>query len=417
MLASKHQDSVYIRNRHGEALMPCSPAKARHLLKQGKATVIRARPFTLKLRHGSSGYRQEIVAGMDTGSKTIGVAAIGNGRVLYQAEVKLRDDITGKMEQRACYRRTRRSRKTRYRPARWNNRASRRKAGRLAPSIRSKVDSHLRERTFIESILPITRWKVELASFDIHKITNPDLSGTGYQNGPLKDYYNTKAYVLHRDGYRCQSKQKGIKHSKELHVHHILFRSQNGSDAPTNLITLCKTCHDDLHAGKFQIKGKRSRTKAPTETGIIKGAIANSGWTFEATFGYQTKFKREQHQNLPKSHANDAIAICCEDGAIVTPHSTLWKKRHVAAGDYRQTKGAHSQIRIPTGKLFDLRKFDLIQTEQGSGFVKGKRSTGYFALSDIDDKPVHASAKVLNCQRLAARSTTLIQGQRLLPAL
>ena len=96
-------------------------------------------------------------------------------KVLYQSEVYLREDVSGKMQQRAMYRRTRRSRKTRYRPARWNNRANSRRDGRLAPSIRSKLESHFREKKFVESILPVTKWKVELASFDIHKITNPDV--------------------------------------------------------------------------------------------------------------------------------------------------------------------------------------------------------------------------------------------------
>ena len=131
---------VYILNHHGKPLMPCSQVKARILLKLGKAKVVRRDPFTIKLLFGSSGYRQEVVAGMDTGSKTVGAAAVANGQVVYQAEVGLRDDVTGRMKQRAMYRRTRRGRKTRYRPARWSNRASMRADGRLAPSIRSKVE-------------------------------------------------------------------------------------------------------------------------------------------------------------------------------------------------------------------------------------------------------------------------------------
>lgn len=40
------------------------------------------------------------------------------------SEVVVRNDITDKMTQRAKYRRNRRNRKTRYRKARWLNRAS-----------------------------------------------------------------------------------------------------------------------------------------------------------------------------------------------------------------------------------------------------------------------------------------------------
>ena len=55
---------VYVLNRHGKPLMPCSPARARHLLKDGKAKVVRRDPFAIKLRFGSSGYTQVVVAGI-----------------------------------------------------------------------------------------------------------------------------------------------------------------------------------------------------------------------------------------------------------------------------------------------------------------------------------------------------------------
>jgi hypothetical protein len=151
---------VFIHNKDGNPLMPCKPSKARKLLKGGKAKVIRTMPFTIKLIYGSSGYTQPIIAGMDTGSKVTGCSAIANGKVLYQSEIYLREDISKKMQQRAMYRRTRRSRKTRYRPSRFDNRSNSRKEGRLAPSLRSKLESHFREKKFVESILPISEWKV-----------------------------------------------------------------------------------------------------------------------------------------------------------------------------------------------------------------------------------------------------------------
>lgn len=403
---------VYVLNRHGQPLMPTSPGKARLLLKTGHAKVVRRTPFTIKLVYGSSGYRQDVVAGMDAGSRHLGTAAVANGEVVYTAEVRLRDDISGKLEQRRMYRRNRRNRKTRYRPARFENRASMRATGRLAPSIRSKVESHLRERRFVESILPVTHWRVELASFDIHRIVNPDVAGTDYQKGPLKDWYNVKAYVLHRDGYHCQSGQK-VRHSPKLNVHHIQFRSQGGGNSPTNLLTLCKTCHHALHRSEFTLKAKPSVTKHATEIGIIQASLQKTDWVFEPTFGYETRYKREQFLKLPKSHWSDAVAICLEDGETVEAPQVVIRKRHLAKGDYQQTAGAHSQHRIPTGKLFGLRKFDLVKTIKGIGFVKGKRSTGYFALCGLDGTTITPSVTVKrDCQRLAARSTTLLQLER-----
>jgi len=398
---------VYVINKNGNPLMPCKPAKAKHLLKAGKAKVIKRTPFTIKLLWDCEENTQEVVAGMDTGSKTIGCAATVNGKVVYQSEVQIRQDVSKKMEQRRMYRRIRRSRKTRYRKARWQNRASMRKEGRLAPSITSKVDSHLREKKFVESILPVSCWKVEIASFDIHKISNPDVKRWDYQKGNQKGFYNVKAYVLHRDGYQCQKckTKKG-----KLHVHHVVFRSNGGTDTPSNLITLCEGCHDKLHNGEFQIKGSRSKTKHATEVGVVTSQLKKRFGDFEETFGYETKFKREQILQLPKSHHFDAVAICCEEGEIVELSDNIYFKKHVSNGDYQQTQGSRSEKRIPTGKLFGLRKFDYIQTPKVTGFIKGKRSTGFFAISDLEGKVINPSVNVKkNCTRLTARTTTLIE--------
>jgi RRXRR protein/HNH endonuclease len=404
---------VYVINRYGAPLMPCGERKARLLLKAGKARVMHRTPFTIALLFGASGYRQEVIAALDTGSSVVGSAAIAHGQVVYQAEVTLRSDISGKVQTRSDYRRTRRRRKTRYRSARFDNRCASRRKGRLPPSLKSKVEGHLREVRFVESILPVRQWNFELAAFDIHRITNPEVTGAGYQQGALKDYYNVKQFVLAQDGYACQSGQKGA-HSKALHVHHVVFRSQGGGDTPANLTTLCKTCHEALHAGHFTLtkKGKRSKTKHATHMGVIKSRLSQLGQSIvphRETFGYETKFKREQCLKWPKTHANDAVAACLEDGEVVLPMARILIKNHMASGDYQQTAGKHSQQRMPTGKLFGLRKGDKVATPRGVGFIKGKRSTGYFAIADLDSTVIHASEKAANCIRLAARKTTQVE--------
>ena len=47
---------VFVKNKHNKPLMPCSPAKAKRLLSQGKAKVAKRTPFTIKLLFNSSGY-------------------------------------------------------------------------------------------------------------------------------------------------------------------------------------------------------------------------------------------------------------------------------------------------------------------------------------------------------------------------
>lgn len=77
---------VYVLNKHGEPLMPCSPGKARLLLKQQKACVVKRTPFTIKLLYGSAGYKQPITLGVDAGSKHVGLSASTEKRELYREE-------------------------------------------------------------------------------------------------------------------------------------------------------------------------------------------------------------------------------------------------------------------------------------------------------------------------------------------
>ena len=64
---------------------------------------------------------------------------------------------------------------------------------------------------------------------------------------------------------------------------------------------------------------------------------------------------------------------------------------------------------MPTGKLIGLRKFDLVKTEKGVSFVKGKRSSGYFAISDIFGKAITNSVNVKKTvKRLIARKTLIM---------
>ena len=85
---------VYVLNKHGRPLMPCSPRKAILLLKSDKAKVVQRTPFTIQLLYGSSGYTQPITLGVDAGSKTVGLSASTEKKELYSAEVELRNDIT-----------------------------------------------------------------------------------------------------------------------------------------------------------------------------------------------------------------------------------------------------------------------------------------------------------------------------------
>ena len=133
---------VYVLNMYGEPLMPCSPRKARLLLKEGKACVIKRTPFTIRILHGSAGYKQPVVLGVDAGSKHIGLSACTKNRELYKEELTPRNDVVELLSARRQYRRSRRGRKIRHRASRVNNRVHSKHKGWLAPSVEVKIQEH-----------------------------------------------------------------------------------------------------------------------------------------------------------------------------------------------------------------------------------------------------------------------------------
>src|SRR5262249_43405507 len=151
---------VFVLSHVGKPLMPTTPRRARLWLQAKRAKVVRHEPFTIQLSFETTSYTQSVTVGVDTGSKTVGLAAIANGETLLQAHVHLRTDISEKLTQRRTYRRARRGRKTRYRVARYSNRM--RKAGWLPPSVSSKLAATLKAIRYVSSLLPVTRLNVEV---------------------------------------------------------------------------------------------------------------------------------------------------------------------------------------------------------------------------------------------------------------
>jgi RRXRR protein len=188
---------VYVLNCHGQPLMPCQPRKARLLLRAGKAKVKSMVPFTIQLLYGSSGYTQEVPLGIDAGTQHIGVSATTEKVVLFEAEVEPRTDIPELLATRRQFRRVRRTRKTRYRKARFDNR--RRSQGWLAPSVQHKVDVHLKTIKRLHHLLPVSKTTIEVAQFDIHKINHPEIEGKAYQQGPQLGFQNAREYVLGKE--------------------------------------------------------------------------------------------------------------------------------------------------------------------------------------------------------------------------
>lgn len=404
---------VYVINKNGKPLMPCTEAKARKLLKQNKAKCIKRTPFSIKLLWNCEENTQPITLGIDTGSSKVGSAVVNQkGEVIYMSEVEIRNDITDKMRQRSKYRRNRRNRKTRYRKPRWKNRKNSIKKDRFSPTMNSKINSHLKEIKFVQTILPISKIILETAIFDPHALKNPAVLYNKwlYQKGINYGFANTKAYILNRDNYTCQH-CKGKSKDSRLHVHHIIFRNNGGSDEPENLITLCKTCHDDLHAGNIKLKGGKikGQLKHATQMNSIRQQLLRMFPQAEETFGFVTKEHR-QLMNLPKEHYMDAIAIASQGNEINFKTNVILLKKCISDGDYQQTKGVRSEQRIPTGKIQGFRKFDKVNYLGKEYFIKGRMSTGYAILMDIYGNKINLKPipKFSKMERIQARKTWII---------
>ena len=399
-------------NRHG---------KVRHLLKTGKAKVVSKEPFTIKLLYDFTNYVQALTLGVDTGSGTFATAVTDkNNNVVYTSEVELRNDVTDKMKQRTKYRRNRRNRKTRYRKARFLNRKNSIKTDRHSPTMKSKLQSHIKEIEFIKSILPISLLVLETATFDTHLMKNPNINRHwGYQKGANYGFENTKMMIRNRDNYTCQYCKNKRKDSN-LDVHHIVFRSNGGSDEPENLITLCRTCHDALHAGKIKLKlnGKsKSSLKFATQMNEIRSQLLKKYPNAVETFGFVTKMNRLTN-NLPKEHFIDACMIASEGKPIKFLADYVYLKKSVAKGDYQRTKGVRSEITIPNYKIQGFNKFDKVLYKSNKYFIKGRYSTGYAILMNIKGITQKFTnpkiPKMQNMTRISARKSVLVDKIKLI---
>jgi hypothetical protein len=285
--------------------------------------------------------------------------------------------------------------------------------------MRSKIDAHLREIRFVQSLLPITSLVLEMGTFDPHALKNPEVLQKKwlYQKGINYGYANTKAYVLARDGYTCQHCQ-GKSRDRRLEVHHLVFRSEHGSDEEANLLTLCKTCHDGLHDGAVTLKqaGKRKGNLLhATQMNSIRTQLLQRV-PAEETWGFVTKEHR-QILGLPKAHLFDAAVIATRGAQPIFHTNSALLKKCVSDGDYQQTKGARSEQRLSKGKIAGFRKFDKVRYLGQEYFIKGRMATGYAILMDIhgDKLTLKPIPKFEKMKRVSARSSWILQ-QKTIPS-
>jgi 5-methylcytosine-specific restriction endonuclease McrA len=322
---------VLVVDKNKTPLMPCHPARAKELLNKGKAAVLRRYPFTIILKYEVEPNNQPVAFKVDPGSRTTGLALVADfkrgKRCIWTGELTHRGQkIKDSLLSRRQLRRGRRGRKTRYRPARFNNR--KRPEGWLPSSLQSRVDNIMTWLTRLREVASITHLAMELVKFDMQKMENAEISGIEYQQGELEGY-EVREYLLEKWERKCA--YCGVT-NVPLEVEHIVPKSRGGSNRVSNLTLACTPCNQkkgSQTAKEFGFPDIQAQAKKPLKDATAVNAtrwklfntLENTGFPLEVGTGERTKFNRRQ-QEYPKTHWLDAVCVG-ESGEHVFVPQTL----------------------------------------------------------------------------------------------
>jgi len=405
--------------------MPCHPVRARALLEKGKAAVFRQAPFTIILLERENGVCQDISLKLDPGSKTTGVALVADfdksDQVIWAAHLKHRGAAIKKaLDQRRAIRRGRRSRCTRYRAPRFENRT--RLDGWLPPSIRSRVDNVLHLSRKLSRLAPLTSIAIETVRFDMQKLENPEISGTAYQQGTLFGY-EVREYLLEKWGRKCAyCKATGVR----LEIDHILPKSSGGTDAVRNLTICCRSCNEkkgnrplqDFLKHPEQVRQLLSCSKQTLKDAAVVNAtrlavgeaLLSLGKPLSCWSGGQTKYNR-QMQCFPKEHWLDAACVGPQGISLTIPDG-ISVLEITATGRGSRQKCLVNRFGFPRSasktkkRIFGFQTGDLACAVVPSGKKQG-RHRGYVAVRATGNFNIHTPSGVI--QGIHARHCRLEQ--------
>jgi 5-methylcytosine-specific restriction endonuclease McrA len=313
---------VFVLAKSGQPLMPCSPRKARLLLKSGQALVVNRLPFTIRLKRLTSQNLQPVEVKLDPGSKFTGIAVVANDAPLYLAELEHRGhEISTNLGARSRCRRRRRTSNLRYRAKRFNNRIAAKRDGWLPPSLRHRLEG---TRTWVRRFMglaPVTGIAQELVKFDTQKMENPEISGVEYQHGTLHGT-EVKCYLLEKWNHTCT--YCGAK-DVPLNVEHVHCKAHGGTDRVSNLVISCIPCNqkkgtqsiEEFLAGEPEkIRAIRAQMRAPLkDTAAVNSTrrelfrqLKLTGLPVRCGTGGRTKWNRGRF-GIPKGHALDALCV------------------------------------------------------------------------------------------------------------
>ena len=314
--------TIFVLNKDGEPMMPTTrPGRVRHLLKEGKAVIVKHHPFTIQLTYDSPNYRQNIEFCCDTGDHYVGVSLKSEAKEYLSDEYRPLPNEKMQHDDRRAYRRMRRSR-LRYRAPRFSGEGKR--AGMLPPSVEHKVDANLKAFSELVSICPITQVVFEVGAFDTQLLAAIEKGekipeGEDYQKGPRFNIATLREAVFARDRYTCRICGKGVEDGVVLRVHHALFWKGRHGNQLDELITCCSDCHTPAnHAKGGQLYGYTpEKMKSYAGAAVMnqmrwkivqKAKEIAPDIPIRMTYGANTKATRT-FLGLEKSHVNDAYSM------------------------------------------------------------------------------------------------------------
>jgi 5-methylcytosine-specific restriction endonuclease McrA len=321
---------IFVLGADGQPLDPCHPARARQLLRAGRAAIYRRFPFTLILKErlaGESVVHKHVIK-IDPGARTTGLAVVNDaGRVVWAGELEHRGfAIRDHLLARRHVRRSRRFRHCRYRPARFNNR--RKPKGWIPPSLMSRVANVATWVSRLRRVAPTTSLAMELVKFDTQAIVNPEISGVEYQHGTLYGS-EVREYLLEKWGRTCAyCGERNV----PLQIEHLIPTSRGGSDRVSNLTLACGKCNQrkgnqtamEFGYPHLQVQARQPLKDAAamnTTRWVLYRQLRDTGLPIEVGTGGRTKFNRVS-LGLPKAHWIDAACVG-KSGASVRVDVTL----------------------------------------------------------------------------------------------
>lgn len=393
--------AVFVLDKRGEPLMPCSEKRARLLLARGRARVHRLAPFVIRLvdRDVADCALQPLRLKLDPGSKATGLALVRDtehveaetgetqrgASVLNLFELVHRGrQISLALTARRQMRRRRRSANLRYRAPRFLNRT--RPPGWLAPSLQHRVDTSLAWVRRMRRWAPVSALSCELVRFDMAAMQNPDIEGVEYQQGALAGY-ELREYLLEKWGRQCAYCDcSGV----ALQVEHIVARARGGSHRASNLTLACGPCNarkgardlkeflarDPARATRILAQARRPLKDAAavnTTRWALVQALKTTGLPVELASGGRTKFNRSRLA-VPKTHALDAACVGKLQRIETWQRPTLQVKA-TGRGSYRRTlltkHGFPRALRMRAKRVKGFATGDLVRANVPKGLKAG----------------------------------------------